>query len=82
MEDCQQAIIRMEEHTRDMKDNLKDAATKDDLEGQTQIIVAIIKANSPKNGVKDKLLWVLVLALIALAGATSVIEYLAANGGG
>lgn len=76
MEEWQQAMVRTEEHTRDIKDNIKNVATKDDLDAQTQYIVVELK---PKNGIKDKMLWLLVIAIIVLAGAEKAAQII--NGG-
>jgi hypothetical protein len=84
MEEWQKAMVETAVHTKDMKESLGNVATKDDLDSQTKEICAEIKASTPKNGLKDKLLWIAFLVICSIAGGTSVVALAVkfANGGG
>jgi hypothetical protein len=78
MEEWQQAIIRMEEHTKNIKDELTYVATKECVEQEGEKTRAAIPKD---NGFKEKLIMWLLIALFAALGLTGMIKYLV-NGGG
>jgi hypothetical protein len=77
MEEWQIAIIKTEEHLRNMSDDLKCLATKTDVDTLSVLMKMgqkeIISSRPKNNGMKDRILLILTIVICSIAAGTSAV---------